>query len=290
MSGAVDNQLLRDENKDFHNHIEICGSCRDEYELEKLTKAYLKKRITFVDVPYDVEKAIMAQFSSKVSKRKDHGFISRLFSNRAIQPILAVGLMIFVGIALIFANRANIILPNLQQPAGVGLAQQDALSLAETNFQDVLSGKFKPEITAAAMSDVASYINQNAGFAMQLPSVASADWIGGLVSNYDGNKMAQVVYKMGEDYIYICSFAKSVVVSPPEAKVASGQKKIFLPLDCTKAIENRGWFWSENSNGDTQAAWTSDDHVCIATSNLEKNDLVAYLSPSTGDSKETAKP
>jgi hypothetical protein len=290
MSGAVDNQLLRDETKDFYDHIEICGSCRDDYELEKLTKAYLKKKITFVDVPYDVEKAIMAQFSSHVPQKRRRGFISRLFSNSMFQPILAVGIVLIIGIVLFFANKPNIILPILQEPASVVSTRQDALSLAETNFQDVLSGKFKPEITAAAISDVASYLNQNAGYAMRLPSVASADWIGGLVSSYDGNKMAQVVYKMGEDYIYICSFPRNVVDSPPKADAPSVREKIFLPLKCTKAIENKGWFWSENSNGDTQAAWSSDDHVCIATSNLEKNDLVVYLRPPTESDSETAKP
>lgn len=280
MSGAVDNQLLRDESSEFHHHIEICGSCREEYELEKLTKAYLKRKITFVDVPYDVEKAIVAQFSSEAQsgsvtseQEKNGGFISRLFSNSMFQPILAVGVVVVIGIILFFANKPNLILPISQEPVEAASTQQDALFLAETNFQDVLSGKFKPEVTAVAMPEVASYINQNAGYTMQLPAVASADWIGGSVSDFGGNKMVQVVYKMGEDYIYICSFSKNTVDS----------KKISFSSTCSKAIENKGWFWSENSNGDIQAAWSNADHVCIATSNLEKNDLVAYLKPPTNN-------
>ncbi len=278
MSGAVDNQLLHDESSEFQHHIEICGSCREEYELERLTKAYLRRKITFVDVPYDVERAIVEQFSSesqsailKPKEDKGGGFISRLFKNRIFQPVLAVGMVAVIGIVLFFANKPNLILPNSKVPAEVLSTQEDALSLAEINFQDVLSGKFKPEVTAVAMPEVASYISQNAGYTVQFPAVASADWIGGSVSNFSGNKMAQVVYKMGEDYIYICSFPKNAVDS----------KRISFPSRCSNAIENNGWFWSENSNGDIQAAWSDAGHVCIATSNLERADLASYLkSPS----------
>ncbi len=61
MSGAVDDQLQSGESRHFNDHIEICGRCRDEYDLEKLTKAYIKRKITYVDVPYDLEQTIMAQ-------------------------------------------------------------------------------------------------------------------------------------------------------------------------------------------------------------------------------------
>ncbi len=270
MSGAVDNELYRSESQTFHEHIEICGSCRDEYELERLTKAYLKKKITFVDVPYDVEQAIMAQFSVQAQPEEGHESAQGLLRNRIFQPVLAVGSVFVIGILLLFANKSNVILPVFQKlPEAVEIAQQDALLLAETDFQDILSGKFKPKITAGTMQEVASYVDQNAGFPVQLPSVANADWIGGTVSDFAGNKMAQVVYKMGEDYIYICSF--------PEKAVSLN--KVSLPPNCAKVIENCEWFWGQDSNGDTQAAWSHDDHVWIATSNLEKNDLVAYLKP-----------
>lgn len=281
MSGAIDKQLHHDESEGFYEHIEICGSCRDEYELEKLTKAYIKRKITFVDVPYDVELAVVSQFSSGPDGTRKRGLFSRLLSNSIFQPMLAVGLVVVIGVLLFFANEANIMLPDSRDIAGtVQAAQQDALSLAETNFQDVLSGKFKPQITAVAMSDVASYLNQNVGYSVQLPTVAGTDWIGGTVSNYYGDKLAEVVYKMGEAYIYICSFPSNSVSS----------RKISIPQNCAKAIESNRWFWCENSNGDIQAAWSNADHICVATSNLGKSDLAAYLDPTNNKTNGVEKP
>lgn len=269
MSGAVDNRLHGGESQNFYSHIEICGSCRDEYELEKLTKAYIKRKITFVDVPYDLERTIMAQIATDQSSGRQKWFFARLMSSATFQPILAVGIVFVIAIMLLFANKPELIMPTIadRNPPAVQSNGGDVLSLGMNNFQDVLSGKFKPQITAVAMSNVASYISQNAGYSIPLPSISSADWIGGTVSNFGGEKMAQVVYKMGEQYIYICGFPKQAVAS----------KTISFPSNCTEAMARNGWFWGQDANGDTQAVWSYDGHVCVATSNLEKKDLIAYL-------------
>jgi hypothetical protein len=110
MTGAVDNQLLRGESRLFHDHIELCVSCRDEYELEKLTKTYLKRKITFVDVPDDVEQAITARFSPDGNRKKKEGFISSLFGSNLFQPVLAIGTAAVIGGVSVFGNRPNIIM------------------------------------------------------------------------------------------------------------------------------------------------------------------------------------
>ncbi|MCL5738405.1 MAG: zf-HC2 domain-containing protein, partial [Bacteroidetes bacterium] len=81
MSGAVDNQLLKNESQGFYEHIEICGSCKDEFDLERLTKAYIRRKITLVDVPYDLEQAIMAQLFAEGGLEFNPGFFTQLFSS-----------------------------------------------------------------------------------------------------------------------------------------------------------------------------------------------------------------
>ena len=268
MSEAVDNELHGSESQNFYEHIEICGSCRDEYELEKLTKAYIKRKITFVEVPYDLEQAIMAQLAGEGSAEQQDGFIARLMSNNLFQPVLAVGFIFVIAIALFFANKSDLVMPTTadRNPSAIQSGSEDALSLAMNNFQKILNGEFKPQVTAITVPDVATYIQQNAGYPMPLPTVANADWIGGSVTEFSGNKMAQVIYKMGEQYIYICSFP-----------IQQGNSKISFPSQCTKAVSSNKWFWGLDANGDTQAAWSYADHICVATSNLEKKDLIAYL-------------
>jgi Putative zinc-finger len=272
MSGAVDNELLKGESQGFYQHIEICGNCKDEYELERLTKAYLKRKLTLVGIPHDVEQAILAVLSSQVTRKRKAGFFSRLYSNATFQPVMAVGLVMIIAVALFFANRPNIIMPlmpgqsaGVMQPSG-----QDVLLVAMNNFQEVLNGTFKPQITAITTSDVSAFLNQNAGYNIPLPSVPSADWVGGSVTKSDGSEITHVVYKIGEGYIYIYSFPKGAM----ESNVIS------LPSSCANVIKNDKWYWGMDQNGDTQAVWRTDDHVCVATANLEKKDLVNYLQTS----------
>ncbi len=269
MSGAVDNELRKGESEGFHEHIEICGSCKDEYELERLTKAYLKRKLTLVGVPYDLERAILAQLTSEGALKPKTGFFSRLFSNSIFQPVMAVGVVVIIAVALFFANRPNIIMPfSPDDSAGVIQASgQNVLLVAMNNFQEVLNGTFKPQITAITTSDVSAFLNQNAGYNIPLPPVPSADWVGGSVTESGGSEITHVVYKIGEGYIYIYSFPKGAMTS----------KVISLPSNCADAIQKNKWYWGMDQNGDTQAVWRSDDHVCIATANLEKKDLVNYL-------------
>ena len=272
MSGAVDNELRKGESQGFYDHIEICGSCKDEYELERLTKAYLRRKLTLVGVPYDLEHAILEELSSQGALKRKATFFSRLFSNSIFQPVMAVGVVVIIAVALFFANRPNIIMPlSSDESAGVMQASgQDVLLVAMNNFQEVLNGTFKPQITAITASDVSAFLNQNAGYNIPLPSVPSADWVGGSVTKSDGSNITHVVYKIGEGYIYIYSFPKGAMAS----------NIISLPSSCADAIQKNQWYWGMDQNGDTQAVWRSDDHVCVATANLEKKDLVNYLQTS----------
>ncbi len=272
MSGAVDNELNRQESKGFQEHIEICGSCRDEYELERLTKAYLRRKITLVDVPYDLQSAILAQLSAEDTIGFEPGFFSRIFSNSIFQPVMAVGVVLIIAVALFFANRSNLILPLSQDETieSIQATGPDVLTMAMNNFQDVLSGKFKPQITATKVADVSSFLDHNAGYTEELPAIPDADWIGGSVANADGWKVTHVVYKIGEGYIYIFSF--------PREAVSSNHVK--LPSDCSHAIKDNQWYWGMDQNGDTQAVWSEANRICVVTANLEKKDLISYLKTS----------
>ncbi len=277
MSGAVDDQLARNESSGFFSHIEICGSCRDEFELEKLTKAYLRKKITMVEVPDDVEKVIMDDIKAMNSGELGHGGSERIVPGSLMQPLLAVGIVLVVAVVLFMTNMSNIVMPESKIQAGQsqGATDQTILSLVENRFQDVLSGQFKPQITALAASDVANYIEQNAGYAPRLPAVPTADWVGGSVSEVKGGKVCQIVYKMGETFIYIFGFPKQLLST----------KSVTLPKDCISSIDSNKKFWTMDEDGDTQVIWGHGAHICVAASNLGRTELAGYLQTSNGSAQ-----
>lgn len=269
MSGAVDNELRQDESRGFFEHIEICARCRDEYELERLTKSYIRRKITLVNVPYDLEGAIMAQISAEGTVQLKPGVISKLLSNTTIQPIIAVGVVLLVAVVLFFANRPSLIMPlsNGASMGAVETSEPDVLTIAMDNFQDVLNGEFAPQIKSVKAADISNFLARNAGIVLPLPPVPNADWIGGSVTSANGGKATHVIYKIGEGYIYIYSFPSKAIAS----------KHVSLPSNCTTAIKEKRWYWGMDQNGDTQAVWSYNNRVCVATANLQKKDLIDYL-------------
>ena len=56
-----------------------------------------------------------------------------------------------------------------------------------------------------------------------------------------------------------------------------GLKNVSLPSNFTAAIEKNKRYWGLDRNGDTQAVWSYNNHVCVATANLQKKSLIGYL-------------
>jgi hypothetical protein len=270
MSGAVDNELRGDQAAEFFEHIEICSGCRDEFELENLTKTYIRRMITMVDVPHDLQQSILLQIETSEKRGLTYGFWSSLVSNKFFQPFLAFGFVALIAVALFILNKSNTLIQSekswpLTSPQATNL---DALSAAEDNFQHVLTGTLRPEITSTAISDVLTYVKEKAGYSINLPLIPKVDWVGAAITDGDNRPIAHVIYKMGETYIYIFAFPEKYL----DARVVK------LPLGCIKSISGDNWYWTHDSNGDLQAVWAHDGNICVATANIERNELVSLLS------------
>ncbi|MGC8653916.1 MAG: zf-HC2 domain-containing protein [Candidatus Kryptoniota bacterium] len=270
MTGAVDNELSKEQSAEFFEHIEICSECRDEYELEKLTKAYIKRKITWVEVPYELQQAILIQINSSGNAGHTFNLWSSLLSNSFFQPLLAFGVVVLIAITLFVLNRSNTLIESGGHPSSVSLKAEnmDALSAAENNFQSVLSGTMKPKITSKAISDVLAYLKEKVGYSVYIPSIPNVDWVGATITDGDNRPIVHVIYKMGDTYVYILAFPKEYL----DARV------LRLPLGCIKSISGENWYWTYDSNGDLQAVWAHNSNICVATANMERNELLSLLS------------
>lgn len=270
MSGAVDNELSDDQAAEFFEHIGICGGCRDEYELERLTKSYIKRKIAMVEVPHDLQQSISRQFEVLGRDNYSNGLFSSLVNNSFFQPLLAFGLVALISVALFVLNKSNTLVQKRDSSPFTHpqLTNYDAISAAEKNFQDVLSGTLRPEVTSRGVADVVTFVRKKAGYSVNLPSIPNVDWVGASVTGDNNLPMAHVIYKMGDTYIYIFAFPKKYL----DAKVVE------LPKVCIKSISDRNWYWTHDSNGDLQAVWAHDGNICVATANIEKKELASLLS------------
>jgi len=274
MSGAVDGELSEIEHYYFDQHIESCERCRNEFELEKLTQAYFKGRVGLLEPPDDLLESIRISLSREDALRTNREKIHRPSFRRYLQPALGIAMVVVLIIVAVLTRK-----PDRATFESSGQLQTtsppqstDALIFSDSDFQNLLKGEFRAQITAHDADDIIEFIKQKAGFSIPIPVIHNADWIGGNVTTLENEKIITVAYKVGPSYIYIYAFPTELAHS----------KTISLSLGCINSLDKNAWFWSQSSKGDLQVAWKYKNHVCVATSNLNKNNLIAYLKTSKG--------
>jgi len=273
MSGAVDAELSAEEFAYFDQHIESCETCRNEFELEKLTQAYFKGKVGMLDPPEDLLESIRFRLSYEDATRMRQEPFPQLSYRRYFWPALGIAIVL-IFIITVFVTKSHRTISEFPEKSLVTTDSQtqDALEASEYDFQNLLKGNFHPQFETQTSEAVIGFIKQKAGYSIPLPVVHNADWIGGSVTTLEKEKVVNVAYKMGKFYIYIYAFPTTLAHS----------KAVSLSLECIGTLDKNEWFWSHSSEGNLQVAWKFKNHVCVATSNLGKNDLVAYLKTSNG--------
>ncbi len=143
MSGAVDRELSAEEFSYFDQHIEGCETCRNEFELEKLTQTYLKDRVALLDPPDDLLDSIRARLSEVDSVPVDNGQLTRLSSHRYLWPALGIAAVLVFMIISVFTKKSDKMSTEFSQqlPATTTPQTQDALEFSEYDFQTLLKDR-----------------------------------------------------------------------------------------------------------------------------------------------------
>lgn len=274
MSGAVDGDLSAEESSYFGNHIERCEICRNEFELERLTKLYFKSKVTRLDPPKDLLEKIRSRLNYEDTLRMPRERIHRSAPRAFLWPAVGIAVVVVLTVIAIFTKKPGSVVSESPEkiPPASEVQTRDAFALSANDFRNLLIGEFRPQIKTQVVGDVIGFIKQNAGYSIPLPATPNPDWIGGSVTTFEKKKIVKVAYKLGTHYIYLYAFPTPLAHS----------KAISLPRECIGTLDKREWYWKHNLSGALQVAWMYKDVVCVVTSNLDKRDLATYLKAPRG--------
>ena len=275
MSGAIDNELSPEEFSYFNHHIESCETCKNKFELERLTQSFFKDKVKLMDSPADLRQKVRSRLSEvdriQLINIRRHQLIFR----RYLWPVVGIAAVFILAIVTLFTKKANNGTVELshQSPVSTEITApqfsqtKDALESSQLDFQNLLNGKFIPQIKSNDVDNVDRFITENAGYSIPLPIIHDVEWIGGSVASLETQKVVRVAYKMGLSYLYIYAFPTLLAHS----------NAVTLSLKCIKALDGNNWYWDERQNGNLQVVWKYKNRVCVATSNLSRKDLTTYL-------------
>ncbi len=251
---AVDNRLGETDRKFFEEHISECQSCRNDYELDTLTRDFVKTKLTRHTTPDTIVASIKEEIEKQVALgQRTTGFFTQYPLARA-----AVIAMLVIGVAfgVYVFNSSDI--QNTVQAA-------DIMEKSIENYGLFLAGTIQPQQIGQNVDDLREYFNQRVDFPVSLIPVKQCEWVGGVLSVYDGLPLAHLVYKLpgGIVYVYQANWEE----------VQKGNK-LSLSNGAITSLNQTGWYANGSHEEYSVVMWLYDDQtVCAAVSSMEKTQL-----------------
>lgn len=259
ITDAVDNRLNEADRNFFEAHIDTCPTCRNDYELDALTKDFVKNKITRHTTPDSVAMRIREEIEKQAAADlRTPGLFSRYPLARA-----AVVAAIVIGAAfLIYLFNS----PELQNTVQAANMMEQSIE----NYDLFLAGAIQPQQIGQDVDELREYFEQHVDFPVVLKPVKECEWVGGVLSDYNGLPLAHLVYKMpaGMVYVYQANW-----------KDIRKGNKISLSNGALTSLSQTGWYTNGSHDTYSVVMWLyNDETVCTAVSSMEITELKELFS------------
>lgn len=262
ISAAIDGEIDSALKSRFEEHICACPSCRNEFELEQLTKTFVRKHLRHRAVPAHVADEI----DQIVARAVDPPRTARWAGFDAIRrrPVWAAAAVVVVAAGIFLLSR----------PAGptrhlhTHPADGNVIHLTYNNFDEILTGSLVPQVSSPDPSIVKSFFTGKTNFDVAVPRLRDCTLIGGLYSEYHQGRLAHIVYRHNDCVIYL--------FQAPLKTVFEGND-LMISAEAKREIIETGWYMENIIPDCSVAAWIIDSTLCIAIADIPQEELLATL-------------
>jgi len=264
ITAAVDRRLSDEDLRSFHEHAGTCFPCRNEFEVERVTKSVVRARVGMVQTPADLMERISDCLDTE--SRHPHGAVplwwDTLRNSLYLKPLLA------------FAAGAAAVILLLNDPdEATGIRQAsllpgNVLEQSLLNYHAVVNGTILPEIEGTTSGPVEEFFRGKTTFPVHVPQMRECDRVGGTLNTYSGVALAHLVYRLRGEVVYLYQACWK--------EVQKGST-IALPEEVRDDLRRTGWHTISRSDGYSMVLWTQDGTLCSAVAHLPAQELRACL-------------
>ncbi len=235
-------------------HAAVCPHCSFEFRSMQAAKKLVHDKLPRESVPADVYYGIM----NATLNRSGSSWFRKLFGFR-LNPVIAVVMFAIIGVGIY----------SLVLPSGSGMPEEaNILAQSLKNYQAVIGGAIKPQLVSSE-DDVRSFLSKEVPFDVVVPKMKGCNSCAGVLSSFNGIKLAHVVYQVGnKDILYIYQ---------ADMKEAMQGTAINLPEEARSALQESGWYVRDEQNGVTVVMWKVNNTLCSAVSTMKKEEMIALL-------------
>lgn len=257
----------------FEEHARLCPPCRSEYEAELSTKRLIQNRARMIAVPAEVQQSILHQLEQKSGASHSIGELWLMVTHAPlVRPAIALGLTAVV--ALLITNSVN---SPRQIPllTTAGFGPNNVIHQSIENFHKILRGDISPQIASSERSTIENFFSGRTGFPVMVPSMKECTLLGGVLNDHNGTPLAHVVYRRGDDIIYLYQACWETVQKGDVLEIAP---------EARAELMKTGWYSSTSLESDALVIWKSDRTLCVAVSHMQREKLLDCLHKARLDS------
>jgi hypothetical protein len=298
LTAYIDGQVLSQKERDYVSElIRKDKTIYNKYRTELLTRDLLRSKFKPEEVPQASYVGINDSidnllFSISESRKKIHQkdlvpgevdfsqpfalYIKRLFTTPVRLKWVTVPAYSFVLVFFVLIAATGIFLQATRQselnPFITSGSDNSVMVQAVNNFHKILSGEFKTELNSNNATEVSDFVRNKTKIDAYIPDLNNCKLQGAVCNEYNGEKLAHIVYTSGDEVIYIY-----------ETKISGIHcKNLELPDPVHKQmIANRFYMCDHVDRINTSLMlWYKDSVLCASVSNIPKHKLFntfAYL-------------
>ena len=259
ISEAIDNRLRAPHQQHFSDHAAACPSCRNEFEMERMTKGVVHARIPHEAVPVDTYASILA--SLRTSAASPGSWLGAFFGEAFLNPAVALVFLVAIAVGAVSLLQKNNAIPIS--------TEKNIIAQSISNYSAAMAGVLKPDLVSHDPADVKDYLSKDTPFEVSVATLDGCDWCGGVLSDVNGVRLVHVVYKIGGEGI--------LYVYQVDMNEALHGNKVGLPENAKSALAATGWYFEQTPDHCNVVLWRHKNTLCAAVSKMDKTKMVALL-------------
>ncbi len=260
ISEAVDKRLHTTIAHQFNDHAGVCPFCRNEFEMEQLTKSFLRTKVQRQNVPDAVSDSVLAAVEHLHPPSRN--WLTIIFGEAFLNPAVALVALLLVAVGAISLLQKNNAIPIA--------SNKNIITQSLNNYSAAMTGALKPTLVSHDPGDVKDYLAKDTPFEVSVATLDGCDWCGGVLSEIDGVRLVHVVYKIGgEGLLYVYQV---------DMNEAMHGNKVGLPENAKAALAKTGWYFEQTPDLCNVVLWRHKNTLCAAVSKIERSKMIALLS------------
>lgn len=285
ITSYIDNQIsdpvLRKQVEDM-----IAGDERlsNKYKAELLTKNLIKSRMKNVELSNTLYLKITSSINTLVGEHKksytssysDDQYSSNYWQYfiEMISAPLRIGkvpvpryaiavFMLFIAVPAIFVMSSKE--SKIKNPYVLAGTEKSIMVQAVNEFHRVLDGDCKVQYKSSNAAEVERYVNENANFKAYVPKIENYNLTGCMLNDYNGRKLAHLIYTSGNDVLYIYQTNMDAI----------SKNELDLPQQVRDEIIAAKYYMCDgvDDKNCTMTLWFKDNVVCASMTTMPKQQM-----------------